>query len=102
VKYKSVIGKTIELTNERKNYFLVRHAGLRYHFSKVKSVLTEPDEIRYSKRDNKVLLFYKFFDKILSGKYIAVVVRVNRRSFIITAYITDKVKIGKKYEQTKN
>lgn len=97
--YKSTVGKEIELTQERKNYFLTKHPELKPHFSKIKAVLSKPDEIRVSKHDEKVLLFYKFFGKILEGKYVVVVVKTNTRNFIVTAHITDKIKAGRKYEK---
>jgi len=98
-KYKTAIGKIVELTEERKNYFLTKHPELKPHFPKIKTVLSKPAEIRLSKRDGRVLLFYKFFDKILGGKYIVVVVKINSRNFIITVHITDKIKAGRKYEK---
>lgn len=97
-RYKSKLGREIELTTERKNYILIRHPELKKHFGKIRKVLASPDEIRISKRDRQVLLFYKYFARILGGKYIVVVAKFNLRNFIITAHVTDKVKIGEKYE----
>ncbi len=56
---------------------------------KVKTILFNPDEIRKSKSDPKVYLFY-----LREGKYYYTVVvkHLNGDGFIITAYITDKVK----------
>ena len=99
MKYKTILGKAVELTQERKKYFLDKHPELKPHFSKIKIVLEKPDEIRVSKQDDLVLLFYRHFDKILSGKYVVVVIKINARNFIVTAHITDKIKAGKKYEK---
>jgi len=99
MKFKTVIGKTVELTAERKNYILAKHPELKPHFNKIRNVLIKPDEIRRSKRNQQVLLFYKYFAKILGGKYIVVVTKFDTRNFVITAHITDKIKIGKKYEE---
>lgn len=97
MKFKTVLDKTLELTKERKNYFLTKHPELKPYFAKIKSVLLEPNEIRRSKRNRKVLLFYKYFGTILKGKYIVVVAKLNKRNFILTGYVTDKIKIGEKY-----
>jgi len=98
VKFKTVIGKTVELTEERKDHLLEEHPELLEHFGKLKGVLLNPDEIRISKTDPQVLLFYCYFAKIKSGLYITVVIKINKRNFILTAHMTDKVKMGEKYE----
>ena len=61
-------------------------------------VLETPEEVRYSNRSREVLLFYRFFDNIENGKYIAVVVREFDGS-VLTAYLTDKIKAGERYEK---
>jgi len=68
-----------------------KHPTLRGRESDVKRVLSEPDEIRSSKKDKSVLLFYRKFD----NRYLCVVVRFfKKRGFIITAYWTKKIKEG--------
>lgn len=98
--YSPKIGSA-ELTNERKSHILTAHPELKPHFSKLSQVLKNPDVIRRSKLDSKVLLFYKFFASIKGGKYIAVTVKSGARNFVLTAYITDKIKAGKTYETEK-
>jgi len=99
MKYKTSIGKIVELTAERKGHIVDKHPELRPYFSKIKKVLLEPTEIRISKLDKHVLLIYGHFDNILGGKYLVTVVKINNRNFIITAHITDKIKAGEKYEK---
>jgi len=99
--YKSVLGKNIELTAERKIHILLYHPDLKPYFSKIKAILLKPGEIRVSKSDPAVLLFYKFFANILGGKFIVVTVKVNERSFILTAYLSNRILSGEKYEQAK-
>ena len=100
MRFKSKIGKIIELTQERKDHILEFHPDLKVHFSKIPKVLEDPDQIRKSKHDPKVLLFYKYFANIKGGKYLAVVVKINKRNFILTSYLTDKTITGKKiYEK---
>ncbi len=70
----------------------IKHPTLKGKQNEVKEVLADPDEIRISKRDRAVLLFYRRFEK----RYLCVVVRfLRKRGFIITAYWTEKIKEGK-------
>lgn len=95
--YQSSIGENIELTIERKKHILERHPETENHFNKIASTLIRPDEIRIDSRDSKVLLFYKYFSKI--EKYIVVVIKTNKRNFLLTFYSTYRIKTGKKYEE---
>lgn len=100
MKYKTSINRIAELTPERKAHILSEHPDLEEYFKKVKPVLLDPDEIRISKTDSTVLLFYKFFAKIKDGLYIAVVMKINHRNFILTAYLTDRIIMGDLYEKS--
>lgn len=99
MKYKSILGKDFELTAERKKHILIFHPDLKPYFSKLNDVFAKPDEIRISKSDPRVLLFYKHFAKIKGGKYIVVVVKINSRSFVLTAYFSNHKLSGDKYAQ---
>ena len=69
----------------------VKHPALRGKEKEVKRALFDPDEIRISKKDNSVVLFYRKIGR----HYLCVVVRVlKRKGFIITAYLTNKIKEG--------
>jgi hypothetical protein len=58
----------------------------------VKQTLVEPDEIRQSKGDDKVFLFYRTDGK----RWICAVVRqLNGEGFLITTYPTNSIKEGK-------
>ncbi len=60
----------------------------------VKAALVDPDEIRMSKRDPDVYLFYKS-ERI--GRWVcAVSRRLDGDGFLITAYPTDAVKEGER------
>ncbi len=96
--YNSIIGKKVELTDERKRHILVRHPDVAIHFPKVSKTLLEPDKIRVDIEDKNVLLFYKYFSKIGSGKYLVVAVKFNKRNFLLTLYSTHRIKTGEKYE----
>lgn len=96
MRFASNFGRIIELTCERKKHIVEYHPDVQRHFVKIKEVLECPDEIRKSRHDSKVLLFYKYFANIKNGKYLVVVVKTNKRNFVITCYLTDKIKTGQK------
>lgn len=97
--YKTVLGEKVELTPERKRHILERHPDISPYLDKISKVLLESDQIRVDKRDANVLLFYKYFSKIGKGKYLVIVIKINKRNFILTFYSTYKIKTGEKYEQ---
>ena len=57
----------------------------------VKDTLFQPDEIRRSKVDKNVFLYYKRKDNKI---YCAVARHEGKEGFLVTAYITDKIKEG--------
>ena len=65
----------------------------------LKEILENPEEIRYSNYSDEVLLFYRFFDKIEGGKYIVAVINQTDKE-VKTAYLTHRIKIGRKYKQS--
>ena len=67
-----------------------KHPVMKSKADIVKSVLQMPDEIRQSKVDKDVFLYYKQFDRL----YCVVVKHAGMEGFLITAYPTDKVKEG--------
>lgn len=99
MKYRSILGE-VELTEERKSHIILKHPELKIHIKKISQVLSSPDTVRKSKIDTAALLFYKYFDTIKGGKYINVTVKKDERNFILTAYITDKIRAGELYEST--
>ena len=69
----------------------IKHPTVRGKEPEVAKALGGPDEIRISKKDKSVLLFYKEFGK----RYLCVVVKFfKKRGFIVTAYWTEKIKEG--------
>ncbi len=91
----------VELTSERRKHIISKHPEVKSHIKRISQVLASPNDIRISKIDEKALLFYKYFATIKGGKYINVTVKINQRNFILTAYITDRIRAGEKYESTK-
>lgn len=99
--YKSVLGKDFTLTVERKRHIFTYHPDLMPYFPNLKKVFLEPDNVRVSKSDPKVLLFYKYFATIKGGRYIVGVIKVNARSFVLTAYFSNRALSGEQYEYEK-
>lgn len=69
----------------------IKHPSISGKERSVKKCLSQPDEIRISKKDNSVYLFYRK----INTKHLCVVVKhTGREGFIITSYLTEKIKEG--------
>jgi len=69
-----------------------KHPVMTGKEEEVKQAIQQPDEIRRSVQSESVLLYYRKED----GYYTCVVVRLlDGEGFIITTYITDRLKEGK-------
>ena len=72
---------------------LVKHPIIRGKETVVKKCLQEPNEIRISQDDKSVHLYYRQWGKY----YLCVVAKhLNGEGYIITIYVTDKIKEGEK------
>lgn len=70
----------------------IKHPVMVGHESKVQETLAQPDEIRRSRSDPTVYLFYKSTGV---GRWIcAVAKRLDDDGFLITTYPTDAIKEG--------
>lgn len=78
----------VELTAERRAHIAIRHPDVLPYLARIGAVLEQPDEIRRSQRDSETLLFYREFPKMLGGKNLAVVVKIDHRAFVLSAYLT--------------
>ncbi len=87
-------GQTIELTAERWLHVLDEHQELRGHEDLIPKTLQEPEAVARSVHDPHVRLYYKRYPQLWHGKLFVVVVKLNHRHFMLTAYITDKIKGG--------
>ena len=69
-----------------------KHPVMAGHESEVQETLENPDEIRLSRRDPSVYLFYK---SERTRRWVCVVTkRLNGEGFLITTYPTDAIKEG--------
>ena len=76
----------------------IKHPSIKGKETEIKKTLKNPDFIRRSKSDKDVYLFYKKQNK----HFLCVVVKhLNQEGFIITTYLTPKIKEGELIWQTK-
>lgn len=68
----------------------IKHLIMKDKEDIVKATLQTPDEIRQSKVDKDIFLYYKQFDRL----YCVVARHTGNEGFLITAYPVDKVKEG--------
>ncbi|PIV54212.1 hypothetical protein COY52_10800 [Candidatus Desantisbacteria bacterium CG_4_10_14_0_8_um_filter_48_22] len=84
----------ITLSQQRWIHIIQEHPEVKEYIKEIETVLKDPDLIKESKKDREVYLYYRFFKEILKGKYIIVVVKKIMLSFVVTCYITDRIKEG--------
>ena len=93
LKINTPIGIVVRTTQGYWNLIQVKHPEVIGKLALIKNILKMPDLITKSKIDKTVLLFYKR----INGYWLCVVTKNNvLDGFIITAYITDKIKEGEK------
>lgn len=95
-------GIEVRLTDERLAHIL-EHSEMRAMTEAIAEVLARPQCVRRSRSDESVLLFYEFCPQtIVGGKWLCVVVKwAVSDAFVITAYLTDKLKEGEDLWPTK-
>jgi hypothetical protein len=72
----------------------VKHPVMRERATEVQDVLQSPDEVRQSRSDPAVFLFYR---AEVPGRWLcAVAKRLNNEGFLITTYPTDAIKEGER------
>lgn len=90
---KTHIGFSVHCTKQYWEFIsLQKHPSLKNHLEKIKHALSDPDEIRRSKKDKNVYLFYRGF----KPKWICAVAKDENGNsgFLITAYHADAIKVG--------
>lgn len=80
--------RQVELTDERCEHIISRHPDVKPFLDFLGEVIEFPDEIRTSQRDPETLIFYRLYRELLDGKSFAVVVKIDRRAFVLSAYLT--------------
>jgi len=88
-------GSEIRLTDERLAHIL-DHPEMSGMGAGIKETLTRPERVVRSSSDEGVRLYYRFYPQTsVGGKVLCVVVKFPvDDAFVITAYLTDKIKKG--------
>ncbi len=76
----------------------MEHLEMRGQLERMRETLRRPDIVRRSIRSDDILMFYKWYHTSpVSEKFMVVVVKmIGRKGLILTAYYTDRVKLGEK------
>ena len=94
---KSKLNKKIRLTEENLKHIVFEHPEILF-LSKndFEDTLTDPDVVRRSIRDINFWLYYKFRkERPFALKYLTIGVKIlNGNGFVVTAYPTDRIKVG--------
>ncbi len=88
-------GLAVRLTDERHRHIL-QHPEMAGLDENIERALGAPDSVVESLSDSETRLYYRHLAKTLVGaKHLCVVVKVRAGdAFVITAYLTDKMKKG--------
>lgn len=84
-------GISFHLSDERWQHIISRHPELKNRKQDIQNVLLDPDLIIKTSRDPMVMIYHQNEG---TRYYLAIVAHIEKR-FIITAFITDKIKMGK-------
>ncbi len=93
------LGGDVELSEERENHISEHHPELLPdHKDRIGKTLAEPDQVRRSARFGNARLFAKWYDDLVRGKHLVVVVvsedNPRKRNWIVTAYVVRKIAEG--------
>lgn len=84
----------VSVTLDYWNYIItVKHPHMKGKEKEVVDALRGPEQVRQSKSDKNVYLFYRKIIYDDSPKHVCVVAN-KKEGFVITAYITDRIKEG--------
>jgi hypothetical protein len=84
---------SVQVTRSYWEYIVtVKHPAMTGREEDVKDTLQKPDEIRLSRSDSNVYLFYK--SEKIERWVCAIAKRLNGEGFLITTYPTDAIKEG--------
>lgn len=88
-------GLNIRLTEERLAHIL-EHPEMRGMEQAIEETLLHPERVVQSFSDPQARLYYRFyFGTMVGDKYLCVVVKVaDSAAFVLTAYLTDRIKKG--------
>ena len=89
------LGFTVRVSARYWATIVAKHPDLADRLADVQAALREPEEIRQSRRDPAVFLFYRAAER--QGRWVvAVAKREGGDGFLVTAYRTDVIKEGER------
>lgn len=80
----------ITLTGERKAHIFAFHPDVARCLPHFAETLANPDSVIISVHDATVVIYYRFLTR--RKRYLAIVVKLTQRPFILTAYLAKKPK----------
>mgnify|MGYP001560058836 CR=1 FL=1 len=80
----------VTLTDERKQHILAFHPDVVRALPYFETTLAEPEWLVRSVHDQRVVICYRFLAR--QKKYLAIVVKITKHPFILTAYLAKKLK----------
>jgi len=87
-------GLEIRLTDERLNHIL-EHPEMVGMEANIEETLLQPERVIELIDDPSVHLYYRFyFQTVVGAKYLCAVVKMTRSPFLLTAYLTNRIKKG--------
>ena len=88
-------GFEIRLTDERRAHIL-EHPEMADMEEAIQETLIKPQCVVHSRSDDEAQLYYRYYTKTaVGGKFMCVVVKFEiKEAFVLTAYLTDKIKKG--------
>ena len=93
---RDIHGRDIRLTEERLSHIRT-HPEMRGMEEAMEDTLAQPDQVVESVSDPRALLYYRRYRQTRVGdKFLCVVVKTQQEdAFLVTAYLTDKIKRGR-------
>lgn len=94
-RFEDSAGQRVELTDERRAHIVQYHPDVVPFLDRMAQALRAPDMLRQSTQDPNVVVHYRYFADLLGGKYLVVVVKTTGgRRFVLTAYLTRRIRTG--------
>lgn len=89
-------GREVRLPQERLEHILRQHPFMVGKERTIPETLEMPNEVRMSNQDQRVILYYRWYNTSeIENKFICVVVRtLENDAFVVTAYPTVGIKRG--------
>jgi hypothetical protein len=86
--------REIRFTRERWDYIVSKRPIMSEYKKQFIDTIKEPELIKTSVYDPEVVLYYKHFKNILGGKYMVTVIKMDTDRFVLTGYVSDRIKEG--------